>query len=76
MFAQMVQQMEPLRECDPFVITQDEYNVWKSKYIFEAIKGRQYGMCFCQDFGIIDYILRFSTSINEADTYIKRTYIR
>jgi hypothetical protein len=76
MFAQMVRQMEPLQKCDPFVITQDEYNVWKSKYIFEAIKGREYGMCFCQDFGIVDYILRFSTSMVEANEYIQRTYIK
>jgi uncharacterized protein (DUF779 family) len=76
MFAQMVRQMEPLRACAPFAITRDQYNIWKSKYIFEAIKGREYGMCFCQDFGIVDYILRFSTSMIEADVYIQRTYIK
>jgi uncharacterized protein (DUF779 family) len=76
MFAQMVRQMEPLRACAPMTINQDQYNVWKSKYIFEAIKGREYGMCFCQDFDIVDYILRFSTSMDEADVYIQRTYIK
>lgn len=77
MFAQMVEQMyQPLRECGLFTITQAEFDAWKYKYTFEAIKGRDYGQCFCQDFGIVDYILRFCTSITEADTYIKRTYIR
>lgn len=76
MFKQMVAQMEHLRECGPLTLTPDEYDAWKYGYTFEAIKGNHYGQSFCQHFGMIDYILRFSTSIEEADTYIKRTYVR
>lgn len=72
----MVEQMLPLEECGPFTITQAEFDAWKYGYTFEAIKGNQYGQSFCQHFGIVDYILRFSTSIIESDTYIKRTYIK
>jgi hypothetical protein len=76
MFAQMVQQMEPLRARGPFAINQAEFDAWKYSYTFEAVRGIGYGQSFCRHFKIVDYILRFSTSIDEADTYIKRTYIR
>jgi hypothetical protein len=76
MFAQMVQQMEPLRACSPLKITQAEFDAWKYGYTFEAVRSIGYGQSFCRRFKIIDYILRFCTDINEADTYIKRTYIR
>lgn len=69
-------QIEPLKECGPFTLTQAEFDAWKYGYIFAAIKGQRYGQSFCQYFGIVDYILRFTTSVEEADTYIKRTYIK
>lgn len=76
MFAQIVAQMEPLRECPPFYITQAEFDAWKYGYTFEAVKGIHYGQSFCQHFGIVDYILRFCVDVKEADIYIKRTYIK
>lgn len=56
-------------------ITDEQYQEWKRHYLFEAVKGRQYGQSFCEYFEIVDYILMFSNS-TEADTYIKRTYIQ
>jgi hypothetical protein len=76
MFSRIVEQLELLKECGPFIITQAEFDAWKYGYAFEAIKGQRYGQSFCQHFSIVDYILRFSTSMEEADTYIKRTYIK
>jgi hypothetical protein len=56
-------------------ITAEQYQAWQQHYLFEAVKGRPYGQSFCEYFEIIDYILMFSNS-TEADSYIKRTYIK
>lgn len=76
MFAQMVEQMLPLYECGQLHITQQQYDDWKYGYTFEAMKGVVYGQSFCQHFGLVDYILRFCNNIDQADVYIKQTYIR
>lgn len=76
MFKQMVQAMTEAPPADSGMkITQEQYDRWQKKYIFECLRGVKYGEHFCMHFGIVDYILIFSNSIKESDRYIQRTYI-
>jgi hypothetical protein len=77
MFKQMVQAMtEAPPPVTGITITPEQYDQWQQEYIFGCLQGEKYGEHFCRQFGIVDYILLFSNSFKEADTYIKRTYIR
>jgi hypothetical protein len=76
-FKQMVQAMtEAPPPAAGMTITPEQYDRWQQEYIFECLQGTKYGMSFCAHFGIVDYILIFSNGFEEADTYIKRTYIQ
>ena len=57
-------------------ITQDEYDLWRQDFTWEALHGQRYGQSFCNRFGIQDNHLYYNTGgIDWADAYIKKNYI-
>ena len=57
-------------------ITQQQYDNWRRHFVFDGLRNLSYGDSFCRYFGIRDYILRYSTTVREADEYIQETYVR
>ena len=57
-------------------ISQEDYELWRKDFTWEALHGQRYGQSFCNRFGINDNHLYYNTgSIEWADAYIKKTYI-
>jgi hypothetical protein len=52
------------------------YNLWRSGYMFDAIKGLRYGQSFCNYFDITDYILYYDTESENSHRYICKNYIQ
>ena len=57
-------------------VTQDEYNAWCAGFIFDGIRSLRYGQSFCNHFGITDNILYYDTNTENADHYIRKTYVK
>ena len=57
-------------------ITQDDYELWRQDFTWEALHGQRYGQSFCNRFGLHDNHLFYGTGgIDWADKYIRETYI-
>jgi hypothetical protein len=57
-------------------ITPAEYEQWRESYTFLALQGQRYGQSFCNQFGIHDNHLYYSTGgIDWSDAYIRKTYL-
>ena len=75
-FQQMINEnnhTEPTRNP----ITQEDFELWKKDYTWDALHGIRYGQSFCNRFNVIDNILyytRFPTT-QECDEYIEKNYI-
>lgn len=58
------------------LIAQDEYDLWRKDFIWEALHGQRYGQSFCNRFSIHDNHLYYNNGdIDWADKYIRENYI-
>jgi len=57
-------------------VTEEEYLQWARGFVFEGLRDQRYGQSFCNRFGIQDNILFYSRSVDEADSYIRKVYVR
>ena len=58
------------------LITQEDYDLWREDFTWEALHGQRYGQSFCNRFSIHDNLLYYNTGgVEWADKYIKDTYI-
>jgi hypothetical protein len=57
-------------------ITREQYDSWRRHFVFDGLRNLSYGESFCRYFQIRDNVLRFSQTVNEADEYIMRYYLR
>jgi hypothetical protein len=57
-------------------ISRSEYDQWARGFVFEGLRDQRYGQSFCNRFGIQDNILFYSRTVEEADRYIQRVYVR
>jgi len=57
-------------------ITEEDYELWKRDFIWEALHGQRYGQSFCNRFGITDNHLYYAPGdIAWCDKYIRKTYL-
>lgn len=56
-------------------ITLDEYELWVKDFMWDALHGLRYGQSFCNHFNISDHLLYYSLNPEQADNYIRKTYI-
>ena len=57
-------------------VTQEDYELWREDFTWEALHGQRYGQSFCNRFGITDNHLYYNTGgIEWADDYIRKNYI-
>ena len=74
-FEQMVAWVDRTGQPRP-PISQEDYELWKKDYTWEALHGLRYGQSFCNHFNVNDNHLYYNTGgIEWADKYIKKTYI-
>lgn len=73
----MVEQMMQDRRPDYRIkVAREEYEQWARGFVFEGLRDQRYGQSFCRRFGITDNILYYSSSVDEADRYILKNYVR
>ena len=58
------------------LVDRRDYEQWARGFVFEGLRNQRYGQSFCNQFGIRDNILFFSSSVEEADRYIQKNYVR
>ena len=75
--AQMVRDLMRDKPTGPHrTISMDEYRQWAAGFVFEALRDQRYGQSFCHRFNIQDNILYYSSTVADADRYIRENYVR
>ena len=57
-------------------ISRQQYEQWARGFVFDGLRSQRYGQSFCNHFGITDNILYFSSTVEEADRYIQKNYVK
>lgn len=57
-------------------ISQEDYEQWARGFVFEGLRDQRYGQSFCNHFNIRDNILFYTSTVEEADQYILKNYVR
>ena len=76
MVEQLMQDFDPDEELKFRRVSPEEYQQWARGFVFEGLRNQRYGQSFCNHFGIQDNLLFFAGSVEEADRYIQKHYIR
>lgn len=77
MMAQMIKSI--IESNDTHVnkcVTNEEYEQWAAGFLFDGLRNLRYGQSFCNKFNIRDHILYYSTSVDDADRYIRLNYVK
>lgn len=56
-------------------LTEESFQQWDHRFIFEALKGLRYGQAFCNHFGITDNILFYERDRERARRHIRKHYV-
>ncbi len=72
---QLMQNFDPDEESRSRKVSQLDYDQWARGFVFEGLQNQRYGQSFCNRFGIQDHILFYSTTVDEADRYIRKNYL-
>jgi hypothetical protein len=76
MLAYLVKEIIRTNEAKPNnKVSLKDYDSWAAGFIFEAMRDQRYGQSFCNKFNIHDYILYYTSTVEEADQYIRKNYI-
>ena len=73
---QMVRELMNDQPTGITVVSPEQYRQWAAGFVFEALRNQRYGQSFCRQFGIQDNILYYSTTVADADRYIRENYVR
>lgn len=68
--------MQDRRPEHRVLVSRHDYEQWARGFVFEGLRDQRYGQSFCNRFGIRDNILFYSSSVEEADHYIQKNYVR
>ena len=75
-FKQMVTETTTTRVRFTNHIAEEDYDIWRKDFTWEALHGQRYGQSFCNRFGIHDNHLYYNTGgVEWADSYIKKNYV-
>ena len=76
MVEQLMQDFDPDEALRSRQVDREQYDQWARGFVFEGLKNQRYGQSFCNHFGIQDNLLFFAGSVEEADRYIQKHYIK
>ena len=68
--------MQDRTKENPVRVSRDDYDQWARGFVFEGLRDLRYGQSFCNRFGIRDNILFYTSTVEEADQYIQKNYVR
>ena len=53
----------------------EDYLQWKREYLFDALRGIEYGRSFCDRFNVLDFRIFYSKHLDTCDYYIQEHWI-
>ena len=56
-------------------IGQEDYELWKTDFTWDALHGVRYGQSFCNRFRIHDSVLYYQNNYHWCDQYIRSNYV-
>jgi hypothetical protein len=59
MFDQLMHYTDRLNATRDIRISREEFEQWKCEYVFDALRGVNYGVSFCNRFGVRDNLLEY-----------------
>jgi hypothetical protein len=76
MFKNMVDQLSARFNARDLEISESDFEHWQKLYTWDALKGIEYGVSFCQHFEIYDVVLQlFSLHTIDVEKYIRESYV-
>ena len=54
----------------------EDYIQWKREYVFDALRGIEYGRSFCDHFNVVDFRIFYSKHRDTCDHYIQEHWIK
>jgi hypothetical protein len=76
MFKNMVDQLSARFNARDLKISESDFEHWQKLYTWDALKGIEYGLSFCQYFEIYDAVLQlFDMHTPEPEQYIRASYV-
>jgi hypothetical protein len=76
MFKNMVDQLSARFNARDLKISEFDFEHWQKLYTWDALKGIEYGVSFCQHFEIYDVVLQlFSLHTIDVEKYIREAYV-
>jgi hypothetical protein len=76
MFKNMVDQLSARFDARDLKISESDFEHWQKLYTWDALKGIEYGLSFCQYFEIYDAVLQlFDMHTHELEQYIRASYV-
>ena len=75
-FDQMVTETTTTRVTFNNHISQEDFDLWRQDFTWDALHGLRYGQSFCNRFGITDNLLYYTSwPIDQQDDYIQKNYV-
>lgn len=72
----MVDQLSARFNARDLKISESDFEHWQKLYTWDALKGIDYGVSFCQYFKIYDVVLQlFDLHTPELEKYIRESYV-
>ena len=72
----MVDQLSARFNARDLEISESDFEHWQKLYTWDALKGIEYGVSFCQYFEIYDVVLQlFSLHTIDVEKYIRESYV-
>lgn len=78
MFDKITKQLELQslgRDKKNFKISDQEFQEFRKNFLFDQIKGNKLGECFCEKYGITNYVLTILSN-ESAIVHIKTFYVK
>ena len=57
-------------------VPREDYLQWKREYVFDALRGIEYGRSFCDHFNVVDFRIFYSKHRDTCDHYIQEHWIK
>lgn len=72
----MIDQLSARFDARDLRISESDFEHWQKLYTWDALKGIEYGVSFCQHFEIYDVVLQlFSLHTIDVEKYIREAYV-
>ncbi len=74
-FETMFAQLASKNPTPPTSVSYDNYEKWKKRFTFDALKNQGYGQSFCNYFNITDNRIFYERDWNRCDRIIRKEWL-